>query len=158
MNKYTKIAITVSICLLVGYLSSIVTQSTIKTWYPTLIKPSFNPPNWIFAPVWTLLFILMGIAAGLVWDKLDYKRELVKKGMFFFAVQLALNALWSYLFFGLQNVFLALIEIILLWLIIFETYLIFRKIDKKTSNLLLPYLAWVGFATILTASIFWLNK
>lgn len=158
MNKYTKITISVSICLLVGYLSSIVTQSTIKTWYPTLIKPSFNPPNWIFAPVWTLLFILMGIAAGLVWDKLDYKRELVKKGMFFFAVQLALNALWSYLFFGLQNVFLALIEIILLWLIIFETYLIFRKIDKKTSNLLLPYLAWVGFATILTASIFWLNK
>lgn len=158
MNKYTKIVITVSICLLVGYLSSIVTQSSIKTWYPTLIKPSFNPPNWVFAPVWTLLFILMGLAVGFVWDKMDSNKELVKKGLLFFAVQLALNALWSYLFFGLQNVFLALIEIILLWLIIFETYLIFKKMDKKASYLLLPYLAWVGFATILTASIFWLNK
>lgn len=158
MNKYTKIAITVSICLLVGYLSSIVTQSTIKTWYPTLIKPSFNPPNWIFAPVWTLLFILMGIAVGLVWDKLDNDRELVKKGMFFFAVQLALNALWSYLFFGLNNLLLASIEIVLLLLIIYETYLIFKKIDKKASYLLIPYMMWVGFATVLTLSIYVLNR
>lgn len=158
MNKYTKIAITVSICLLVGYLSSIVTQSTIKTWYPTLIKPSFNPPNWIFAPVWTLLFILMGIAVGLVWDKLDNDRELVKKGMFFFAVQLALNALWSYLFFGLNNLLLASIEIILLLLLIYETYLIFKKLDKKASYLLIPYMAWVSFATVLTISIYFLNN
>lgn len=158
MNKYTKIAITVSICLLVGYLSSIVTQSTIKTWYPTLIKPSFNPPNWIFAPVWTLLFILMGIAVGLVWDKLDNDRELVKKGMFFFAVQLTLNALWSYLFFGLNNLLLASIEIVLLLLIIYETYLIFKKIDKKASYLLIPYMMWVGFATVLTLSIYVLNR
>lgn len=158
MNKYTKIAITVSICLLVGYLSSIVTQSTIKTWYPTLIKPSFNPPNWIFAPVWTLLFILMGIAVGLVWDKLDNDRELVKKGMFFFAVQLALNALWSYLFFGLNNLLLASIEIILLFLLIYETYLIFKKLDKKASYLLIPYMAWVSFATVLTISIYFLNN
>lgn len=158
MNKYTKIAITVSICLLVGYLSSIVTQSTIKTWYPTLMKPSFNPPNWIFAPVWTLLFILMGIAVGLVWDKLDSDRELVKKGMFFFAVQLALNALWSYLFFGLNNLLLASIEIILLLLLIYETYLIFKKLDKKASYLLIPYMAWVSFATVLTISIYFLNN
>lgn len=158
MNKYTKIAITVSICLLVGYLSSIVTQSTIKTWYPTLIKPSFNPPNWIFAPVWTLLFILMGIAVGLVWNKLDNDRELVKKGMFFFAVQLALNALWSYLFFGLNNLLLASIEIILLLLLIYETYLIFKKLDKKASYLLIPYMAWVSFATVLTISIYFLNN
>jgi tryptophan-rich sensory protein len=158
MKTYLRILLCVVICLAVGYLSSITTQSSIKTWYPTIEKPIFNPPNWVFAPVWTLLFILMGIAAGRVWNQLETNKELVKKGLLFFGVQLALNALWSYLFFGFQNIFLALIEIILLWLVIYETYLIFKKIDKKASYLLLPYLAWVGFATILTASIFWLNK
>mgnify|MGYP006140467469 FL=1 len=158
MKTYSRILLCVVICLAVGYLSSITTQSSIKTWYPTIEKPIFNPPNWVFAPVWILLFILMGIAAGRVWNQLETSKELVKKGLLFFGVQLALNALWSYLFFGLQNIFLALIEIILLWLVIFETYLIFKQIDKKASYLLLPYLAWVGFATILTASIFWLNK
>ena len=158
MKTYLRILLCVVICLAVGYLSSITTQSSIKTWYPTIEKPIFNPPNWVFAPVWTLLFILMGIAAGRVWNQLETNKELVKKGLLFFGVQLALNALWSYLFFGLQNIFLGLIEIILLWLVIYETYLIFKKIDKKTSYLLLPYLAWVGFASILTASIFWLNK
>lgn len=158
MKTYSRILLCVVICLAVGYLSSITTQSSIKTWYPTIEKPVFNPPNWVFAPVWTMLFILMGIAAGRVWNQLETNKELVKKGLLFFGVQLALNALWSYLFFGLQNIFLALIEIILLWLVIYETYLIFKQIDKKASYLLLPYLAWVGFASILTASIFWLNK
>ena len=158
MNKYLKIIICVAICLTVGYLSSIVTQSSIETWYPTIEKPSFNPPNWVFAPVWTLLFILMGISAGLIWDKIDLDKELVKKGLFFFAVQLALNALWSYLFFGLNNILLASIEIVLLLLIIYETYLIFKKIDKKASYLLIPYMLWVGFATILTITIYFLNR
>lgn len=158
MNKYLKIIICVAICLTVGYLSSIVTQSSIETWYPTIEKPSFNPPNWVFAPVWTLLFILMGIAAGLVWDKITTDKELVKKGLLFFGVQLALNALWSYLFFGLNNILLASIEIVLLLLIIYETYLIFKKIDKKASYLLIPYMLWVGFATILTITIYFLNR
>ena len=158
MNKYLKIIYCVAICLAVGYLSSIVTQSSIKTWYPKIEKPSFNPPNWVFAPVWTMLFIMMGIAAGMVWNKLETNKELVKKGLLFFTIQLLLNALWSYLFFGLNNILLALIEIILLWLIIYETYLIFKQIDKRASYLLIPYLAWVGFATILTGSIFWLNQ
>lgn len=158
MNKYLKIIICVAICLTVGYLSSIVTQSSIKTWYPTIEKPSFNPPNWVFAPVWTLLFILMGIAAGLVWDKITSDKELVKKGLLFFGVQLTLNALWSYLFFGLHNILLASIEIVLLLLIIYETYLIFKKIDKKASYLLIPYMMWVGFATVLTLSIYVLNR
>ena len=150
MNKYLKIIYCVAICLAVGYLSSNVTQSSITTWYPEIKKPSFNPPNWVFAPVWTMLFIMMGISAGMVWNKLESNKELVKKGLLFFTVQLLLNALWSYL--------LALIEIILLWLIIYETYLIFKQIDKRASYLLIPYLAWVGFATILTGSIFWLNR
>lgn len=158
MNKYLKIIYCVAICLAVGYLSSNVTQSSIKTWYPTIEKPIFNPPNWVFAPVWTMLFIMMGIAAGMVWNKLEYNKELVKKGLLFFTVQLLLNALWSYLFFGLNNILLALIEIILLWLIIYETYHVFKQIDKRASYLLIPYLAWVGFATILTGSIYWLNR
>ena len=158
MKTYSRILLCVAICLAVGYLSSITTQSSIKTWYPTIEKPIFNPPNWVFAPVWTMLFILMGIAAGLVWNKLESNKELVKKGLLFFTIQLLLNALWSYLFFGLNNILLALIEIILLWLIIYETYHIFKQIDKRASYLLIPYLAWVGFATILTGSIFWLNR
>lgn len=158
MNKYLKIIYCVAICLAVGYLSSKVTQSSITTWYPEIKKPRFNPPNWVFAPVWTMLFIMMGIAAGMVWNKLESKKELVKKGLLFFTIQLLLNALWSYLFFGLNNILLALIEIILLWLVIYETYHIFKQIDKRASYLLIPYLAWVGFATILTGSIFWLNR
>jgi len=158
MNKYLKIIYCVVICLAVGYLSSITTQSSIKTWYPTIEKPIFNPPNWIFAPVWTLLFVFMGIAAGRVWNQLETNKELVKKGLLFFTIQLLLNALWSYLFFGLNNILLALIEIILLWLIIYETYYIFKQIDKRAGYLLIPYLAWVGFATILNGSIFWLNR
>lgn len=158
MKTYIRIILCVIICLAVGYLSSIVTQSSIKTWYPTITKPSFNPPNWVFAPVWTLLYIMMGIAAGMVWNKLDTNKELVKKALSFFIIQLLLNALWSYLFFGLKNILLASIEIVLLWLIIYETYHIFKQVDKRASYLLIPYLAWVGFATILTGSIFWLNR
>ena len=147
-----------AICLVVGYLSSITTQSSINTWYPTLIKPIFNPPNWLFAPVWTLLFIMMGIAAGMIWNQLENQRELVKKALLFFTVQLLLNALWSYLFFGLNNVLLALIEVILLWLVIYETFHIFKKIDKKAAYLFIPYLIWVAFAAVLNGSIYYLNR
>ena len=158
MSKYLRIIYCVAICLVVGYLSSITTQSSINTWYPTLIKPSFNPPNWLFAPVWTLLFIMMGVAAGMIWNQLENQKELVKKALLFFTVQLLLNALWSYLFFGLNNVLLALIEIVLLWLIIYETFYIFKKIDKKAAYLFIPYLIWVGFAAILNGSIYYLNR
>mgnify|MGYP003516057349 FL=1 len=158
MSKYLRIIYCVAICLVVGYLSSITTQSSINTWYPTLIKPVFNPPNWLFAPVWTLLFIMMGIAAGMIWNQLENQRELVKKALLFFTVQLLLNALWSYLFFGLNNVLLALIEVILLWLVIYETFHIFKKIDKKAAYLFIPYLIWVAFAAILNGSIYYLNR
>ncbi|EDO27659.1 predicted protein, partial [Nematostella vectensis] len=157
MSKSLKILYVVAICLAVGYLSSLVTQSSIETWYPTIKKPIFNPPNWVFAPVWTLLFIMMGIAGGLVWDKLEQNRELVKKGLFLFTIQLLLNAFWSYIFFSLKNILLASIEIILLLLIIYETYVVFKKIDSMASKLLIPYLFWVSFATILTVTICFLN-
>lgn len=157
MNKVSRVILVVFCCLIVGYLSGVVTRTSITTWYPTLVKPSFNPPNWVFAPVWTSLYILMGIAAGLVWSQIASNKEGVTKALQFFAVQLVLNALWSYLFFGLHNLMLATIEVFLLWLMIFETYTQFAKINKTAGYLLLPYLAWVSFASVLTASIWWLN-
>ncbi|MFD1603586.1 TspO/MBR family protein [Flavobacterium artemisiae] len=158
MNKTVKIIIALIVCLAVGYSASLVTRPSVESWYPTLIKPIFNPPNWIFMPVWTLLYILMAVAAGLVWDKINTQSEKVKKALLFFLIQLILNAIWSYLFFGLKNPMLALVEIILLWLMIYETYLKFTKINKISAYLLIPYLAWVAFAAILNASIWWLNK
>jgi tryptophan-rich sensory protein len=101
---------------------------------------------------------MMGVAGGMVWNRIDTDEEKVKKAFKIFIAQLALNALWSYLFFGLHNPLLALIEIILLWLLIFECYNQFKKIDKVAGMLLLPYLAWVSFATVLNGSIWWLNK
>mgnify|MGYP006165732893 FL=1 len=145
-------------CLAVGYISSIVTRENIPTWYALINKPFFTPPNWVFAPVWTLLYIMMGFAAGSVWNKIDTDEANVKKAFLFFLIQLALNALWSFLFFGLQNPFLASIEIILLWLMIFETYKQFKTIDKLAANLLLPYLVWVSYATLLTISVWYLNR
>lgn len=158
MNKLTKILTVVVTCVGIGYLSGTVTQESIMTWYPSLIKPSFNPPNWIFGPVWSMLYIMMGVAAGLVWDRMEYEKETVKNALIIFAIQLTLNALWSYLFFGLRNPMVAGIEIILLWLMIFETYTQFVKINKIAGYLLLPYLAWVSFATVLNGSIWWLNR
>ena len=158
MNKISRIAIVVIICLAVGYLSGMVTRASITAWYPTLVKPSFNPPNWIFAPVWTSLYVMMGIAAGLIWNQITTQKTAVTKALQFFIIQLVLNALWSYLFFGLHNLMLATIEVVLLWLMIFETYSQFAKINKTASYLMLPYLAWVSFASVLTASIWWLNN
>mgnify|MGYP000338158377 FL=1 len=158
MNKISRIAIVVIICLAVGYLSGMVTRASITTWYPTLVKPSFNPPNWIFAPVWTSLYVMMGVAAGLIWNQITTQKAAVTKALQFFTIQLVLNALWSYLFFGLHNLMLATIEVVLLWLMIFETYSQFAKINKTASYLMLPYLAWVSFASVLTASIWWLNR
>lgn len=158
MQKILRIAVVLMTCLVVGFLSGMITKESITTWYPTLVKPVFNPPNWVFAPVWTVLYIMMGIAGGLVWNKIETNEKSVKAAFKYFIIQLALNALWSFIFFYWHNPFLALIEIILLGLMIYETYNHFKPIDKKAALLLLPYLAWVSFATVLNASIWWLNK
>ena len=158
MNKITRILAVVVTCLVIGYFSGMVIRSSVTIWFPILIKPSFNPPSWVFAPVWSILFVMMGVAAGLVWDRIEAEREAVKKALIFFAIQLGLNALWSYLFFGLRNPMLAGLEIIVLWLMIFETYIQFVKINKIAGYLLLPYLAWVSFASVLNGSIWWLNR
>jgi translocator protein len=158
MNKSTKIIISIVVCVLVGVLSSFATRSSVTTWFLTIEKPFFNPPSWVFAPVWTLLYIMMGYAFGLVWSS-DFKdKKEIKNAMIIFGVQLALNALWSILFFGLRNPLLAFIEILLLWLMIYETIKVFKPFDNLASKLLYPYLTWVSFATILNGSIWWLNR
>jgi len=158
MQKIIRIAVVLTTCLLVGYLSGMVTRDSITTWYPTIVKPTFNPPNWIFAPVWSILYIMMGVAGGMVWSRLEQDAENVNKAFTFFIIQLALNAAWTVIFFYFHNPFLAFIEIVLLWLLIFETYTQFKKIDKTSGMLLLPYLAWVSFAVVLNGSIWWLNR
>lgn len=153
-----KILVMTVTCVVIGYISSLVTREGVDTWYPTLEKPSFNPPNAVFGPVWTVLYIMMGVAAGLVWGRIDSDREAVRKALIFFWIQLGLNALWSYLFFGLHNPLLALIEIVLLWLMIYETFIQFNKVNRIAGYLFIPYLLWVTFATVLNGSIWWINK
>lgn len=158
MNRLLKIAIMVATCLGVGYISGEVTRASVETWYTTIEKPSFNPPNWLFAPVWSLLYFFMGVAAGLVWTRIEMERETVRQALKFFFIQLALNALWSFLFFWLKNPLLAMIEIVLLWLMIYETWHKFRPINKFAGWLFVPYMLWVAFAAVLNASIWYLNR
>ena len=151
MNKYLKLLLSIAICESAGLIGSIFTFNSVGSWYLTLNKPFFNPPSWIFAPVWTTLYLLMGISLYLVWGA-------KKISLKWFWVQLALNALWSIIFFGLKNPTLALIEIILLWTSILLTIKSFWKVKRGAAYLLFPYLLWVSFAAILNFSIVVLNK
>ncbi|QLG45749.1 TspO/MBR family protein [Costertonia aggregata] len=155
-KKIIYIAISVIVCLIIGFLSSIVTQTSVDTWFLTLKKPSFNPPNWLFAPVWTVLYILMGVSAGLVWAK-GFYHKWVKTALYFFGLQLLFNATWSIAFFGLRNPLWALFIILVLLLLILLTIRWFRVIDRLAAYLLLPYLFWVLFATVLNYKIWELN-
>ena len=153
---WAKLLICIVTCLLVGYIGSISTQETINGWYATLEKPSYNPPNWIFAPVWTTLYCLMGISAALVWHQGWGKNE-VSNSLMFFLFQLVLNGLWSTVFFGMQSLSGAMVIIICLWIVLLITLLRFYKISKVAGLLLVPYILWVSFATLLNASILSLN-
>lgn len=151
MNKYLKLLLAISLCEGAGLIGSIFTFNSVNTWYLTLNKPLFNPPGWVFGPVWTILYLLMGISLYLVWEN-------KKAGLRWFWIQLVFNSTWSLAFFGLKSPLLAFIIIILLWTSIFKTIMDFRKVNKNASYLLYPYLAWVSFASILNLSIVLLNK
>jgi len=153
--KLLEVFIVIVIAQIAGFLGSIFTTSSINSWYNTLNKPSWNPPNWIFAPVWTTLFTFMGIASYLIWQ--NKKNPFSKKALDLYSIHLILNILWSVFFFGLKNPLLALVEIVFLWLIILILIFKFYKINKTAAYLMIPYLAWVSFATILNASIVFLN-
>jgi len=146
----------VGLCLAVGLLSSWATRPAIESWYVYLDKPFFTPPNWLFAPVWLVLYVMMGIAAGLIWNE-GWGNKAVKKGLSLFAVQLVLNAAWSQLFFGLKNPALALADILLLAAAITACIFSFSKIKPAAAWLMAPYLIWVLYATALNIGIVALN-
>ena len=144
------------VCLLIGFLSGFATQSSVNDWYATLNKPSFTPPNWLFGPVWTLLYIMMGVSAGIVWSK-GFYHKWVKTALYHFGFQLLFNALWSVVFFGFQNPFWALLVILVLMMLILGTIRWFNIVSKTAAYLLIPYFLWVCFASLLNYRIWMLN-
>ncbi len=156
LNSFFKLITTIIISELAGIIGSVFTTSSIAGWYSTLSKPAFNPPSFIFGPVWTTLYLLMGIAAFLVWKK-GLDRKDVKIALGIFIGQLILNTLWSIIFFGLHSPDAAFIEIIFLWLAIVATIIAFAKISKSAAWLFAPYILWVSFAAFLNYSIWMLN-
>ena len=152
-----KLVISVITCLAAGAIGSIFTRQAIPTWYATLEKPAFTPPSWLFAPVWTLLYILMGVAAFLAWRKGLQNRQ-VRIALIAFLIQLVFNALWSVVFFGLESPLYGLIVISVLWVTILFTALKFYRISLAASVLMWPYLLWVTFAVVLNESIWLLNR
>jgi tryptophan-rich sensory protein len=154
---FTRITISVLVCLLIGFLASIATQSSVTTWYTTINKPSFTPPNWIFAPVWTLLYVMMGVSAGIVWSR-GLHHIWVKTALYHFVFQLLFNALWSIVFFSLQEILWGLLVIITLLILIGFTIKWFKVVNKIAAYLLIPYLLWVLFATALNFEIWRLNS
>ncbi len=151
-----KLIISLLIPIAIGSISAIFTVKAIPGWYAQLNKPWFNPPNWIFSPVWTTLYILMGIALWLVW-KADAANKLKQTALVVFGLQLALNFFWSLIFFREHQLGWAFVEIIALWLLILLTIISFAKINKTAAWLLVPYICWVSFASILNYSVWQLN-
>jgi len=155
MNKVLKFIGAVLICQLVGASGGFFTAMSVKTWYQQINKPFFNPPNWLFAPVWTMLFLLMGISLYLVWQKQG--QQPIKKAITIFALHFLVNIVWSMAFFGLRSPLAGLIVIIILLIMIIWTMVEYYKISKLASLLFIPYLLWSSFATLLNASIYYLN-
>lgn len=151
----------VLLCNLIGILGSLFTFSSISEWYVYLQKPFFSPPNWVFGPVWTLLYIMMGVSAYLVWKARSSGSGQTlganNRALSVFAIQLALNCLWSILFFGLKSPMFAFLDIVLLWISIVYVFKLFYPIEKKAAYLLIPYLLWVSFASLLNLAIWVMN-
>jgi len=154
MSNPIKLLVSLLLPQIAGGLGAFFTLSSVQTWYLTLNKPSWNPPSWLFGPVWTTLYVLMGIACFLLWKN---KHPLQKKALTLYFVQLFLNLLWSPAFFGAQNPLLGVVVIVPLWIGILFCILIFRQINSWAALLLVPYLLWVTFATVLNATIWYLN-
>jgi benzodiazapine receptor len=149
--------ISLGIVLAIGIVASLVTTPQITGWYTTLQKPSFNPPNWLFAPVWTLIYLLIAVAAYLVWQRRDSSTNYLTTRALYI-LQLALNFSWSIVFFGLHSLVGGLLIILLLWMMIFLNIRWFGKFNKVAGWLLFPYFLWVSFAAILNFSIYWINR
>ena len=142
-------------CLAAGGLGSIFISPDVGDWYAKLHKPGFNPPDWVFAPVWTALYIMMAVAVWIIWRQRTTRPTTV--AICLFGIQLALNAAWSSIFFGLHQPLMALVDLAMLWVVLIATLVGFGRISRTAGRLLLPYLAWVSFAGVLNAAIVALN-
>jgi tryptophan-rich sensory protein len=152
-----KLFVSIAITLLVGAIAGYFTTSGVNGWYAVANKPSFNPPNWVFAPVWTALYIMMGIALYLVWSKEGIDKDVKQTALVLFAVQLGLNFAWSFIFFYAQQPGWAFVDIVFMWLAILLTIFWFGKISPLSAWLLVPYISWVSFASLLNFYIWKLN-
>lgn len=157
MNNIEKLAISIAIPVAIGATAGFFTVTGVESWYQTIQKPSWNPPSWVFGPVWTTLYIMLGIALFLVW-KSGANDSLKRTAIRLFAVQLVLNFFWSFIFFDQQQPGWALAEIIVMWFAILFTIFAFAKVSKTAAWLLVPYISWVSFATILNYTIWKLNS
>lgn len=163
--NYKKLVISILAPLLAGFLGSFFTSPAIDGWYSMLEKPVFNPPNWIFGPVWTTLYILMGISVYLIWRTVEKKKPLfgrkqqkqVKLAVSLFWIHLIFNATWSIIFFGLESPAFAFVNIVIIWAFILVLMIKFWPINRWSTILLAPYFLWVSFASVLNASIWYLN-
>lgn len=155
MNKYIKLILCILLPTAVGGLSGIATASGMTVWFQELEKPFFNPPSYLFGPVWTALYVLMGISLYLIAKSPAAKPKRAAYGIF--GVQLTLNFVWSFIFFKYQMIGVAFVEILLIWLSIVAMIVVFNKIDRTAAILQYPYLLWVTFASILNGAIWWLN-
>ncbi len=156
LKKIVVLCVFVGICELVGIIGAVFTTPSIPTWYATLVKPALQPPSWIFGPVWTILYFLMGVAAFLIWERRNTQKG-VGVPLVLFGIQLTLNFVWSFLFFNAHALGLAVAEIAFLWLSIAACIVTFAKISKPAAALLIPYILWVSFASYLNYAIYRLN-
>ena len=156
-NNTLKLIIAIAIPLIVGGTSGFFTATGVESWYQTIARPTWNPPGWLFGPVWTTLYVMMGISLFLVWKE-DTSVELKKIGIALFAVQLVLNFFWSFIFFNQHQIGWALVEIAVMWVFILLTIFAFAQVNKAAAWLLVPYISWVSFATILNYTTWQLNK
>lgn len=157
MKNFLKLVASIAICEGAGILGTFFTTPAIPGWYAGLAKPDLAPPNWVFGPVWTTLFFLMGVALYLVWTHPTARAEDRNKALMLFGGQLLLNVLWSGVFFGLESPGWALLEIFVLWWSILVTIMAFRRVSRTAAWLLVPYILWVSFAAYLNYSIWALN-
>jgi benzodiazapine receptor len=155
-SNILKLVISLLLPLSIGAISGIFTSDAIPGWYETLKQPSFNPPNWVFGPVWTTLYFLMGISLFLIWKQVSDKER--NRALLVFIIQLILNFGWSFLFFYFHQIGLAMVDIVLLWLSIIFMILLFYRIKSMAAFINIPYLLWVTFASILNAAYYFLNK
>lgn len=156
-KELSKLVLCIIICQAAGVIGSVFTSSSVSTWYPTLIKPSFTPPGWVIGLVWTVLFTLIGISLFVVWQK-GLNLPDVRKAVYIFSAQLGVNVLWSWAFFGLHSPLAGLEVIAVLWILIILTIIKFWPISRRAALLLVPYILWVSFAAFLNFTIWRLNQ